>query len=217
MKQRTSAFFLSAACAFVLGAAPAPLFAAPASRGTVVYFEGDVKVDGAAPEIGRELAARAVVETGVGATCEIVFGGKNAIRVGQSAVATLDFSGIVKEVALAKGGLTAVLRKLEKVAGSDVFRVDTPLAVAGVRGTSFCVWVDEASSYVCACNGTVHTIDAKGANDQTLNAAHHVARVYSKKDGVIGIAPAGVEHHSDATVESLAARIGEKLDWQRAD
>ncbi len=192
---------------------------APASlsRATVVFFEGAVKVDGAAPEIGMALASKVLVETGPGASCEIVFDGKNAIRVSQNAVAALDFSGIIKEVSLKKGGLTSVLRKLGKITGSDSYRVDTPTAVAGVRGTCFCVWVDEKSTYVCACNGTVRTIDTKGSNEQILSASHHIARNFVKKGDGIGMAPAGVEHHSDASVESLATRIEEKLDWTKLE
>ncbi len=211
-------FVLSPGCAPKKAASAPPAAAAQSpARGAVVFFEGGVKVDGAAPEIGRELGAKVLVETGPGASCEIVFDGKNAIRVSQNAVAALDFSGIVKEVSLKKGGLTSVLRKLGKIADSDSFRVVTGTAIAGVRGTSFCVWADDSTAYVCACNGTVRTIDAKGGNDQVLSAAHHLAREYSKKGDSIGISPAGIEHHSDASVESLAARIGERLDWTKED
>jgi hypothetical protein len=205
------------AFALVLGAAPLSIAAAPASRATVVFLEGDVRIDGAAAEIGQALASVTLVETGPGATCEIVFDRKNAVRVSQNAVATLDFSGIVKEVTLKKGGLTSVLRKLGKAAGKDSFRVVTATAVAGVRGTSFCAWADADSTYVCACNGTVRTIDALGSNVQVLSAAHHTAREYTRNGEAIDLAQAGVEHHDDASVESLAATIGERLNWKKVD
>jgi hypothetical protein len=191
--------------------------AIPAARGQVVFLEGEVRINGEATDIGALLDARARIETGPGASCEIVFDRKNALRVGQNAVATLDFSGKVKEVAIEKGGLTSVLRKLGKIKGSDSFRVTTATAVAAVRGTSFCVWVDETSTYVCACNGSVRTIDARGGNVQSLKAAHHVARVYTAAGDSIAVAPAGVEHHSDASVESLAARIDESINWKKID
>jgi hypothetical protein len=215
--------FILAGCSPRKGAAaaspgaPGAKDADPPARGAIVYLEGAVKVDGAAATIGQELGAVALVETGPNATCEIVFNGKNALRVGQNAVASLDFSGIIKQVSLKKGGLTSVLRKLERVAGKDGFRVVTPTAVAAVRGTSFCIWVDEKSTYVCACNGSVRTVDGKGSNEQDLSAAHHVARNYVKSGEAISVSPAGIEHHSDASVESLAARIGEKVDWTKED
>jgi hypothetical protein len=211
---------ISLAAPHLAGLAPQALAAAPApaaARGQVVFFEGEVRIDGVPAEIGAGVGTRALVETGTGATCEIVFDRRNVVRVGQEAVAVLDFAGPRKDVELRKGGLTSVLRKLGKVAGADSFRVSTPTAVAGVRGTSFCVWVDENSSYVCACNGSVRTIDDLGSNEQTLSSPHHVARTYTREGGSIAVAPAGVEHHSDASVESLAARIGEKVNWSKLD
>jgi hypothetical protein len=224
MKRIVMSALIAAALVLTLGCAPkksaasaAPPAPAAAARASVVFFEGEVKIDGTAAEIGRELGAKADVETGPNASCDIVFDGKNAVRVGQSSSVLLDFSGIVKEVSIKKGGLTSVLRKLSQVAGSDSFRVTTPTAVAGVRGTSFCVWVEEGLTYVCACNGSVRTIDAMGANALDLSAAHHTAREYTKKGAAILVTNAGVEHHDDASVESLAARIGEKIDWTKQD
>jgi hypothetical protein len=201
----------------VAAGAPASNASATPTRGKVVYLEGEVKIDGAAAEIGQELGAKARIETGPNATCEIVFDEKNALRVSQNAIASLDFSGIVKEVSLKKGGLSSVLRKLGQVAGQDGFRVVSDTAVAAVRGTCFCVWVDEKSTYVCACNGSVRTIDAKGSNELMISAAHHSARNYVKDGSAVHIAIAGIEHHSDASMESLAARIGEKIDWTQKD
>jgi hypothetical protein len=204
-----AAFALASLVAF----SPNAFAETPVTRGTIEFFEGAVKVDGVAAEIGARLGAVTRIETGSASSCEIVFDGRNAIRVGQNSVAVLDFSGIRKEVTLKKGGLTSVLRNLGKSSGKDAFRVVTDTAVAGVRGTAFCVWADADSSYICACNGTVRTIDAKGGHEQILRAAHHSARQYTRKGGVFSLSQAGLEHHSDASVESLAARIGEKIDW----
>jgi hypothetical protein len=68
-------------------------------------MEGDVKIDGAAAEIGREVGPMASIETGPSASCDIVFDGKNAISVEENTSTLLDFSRIVKEVSLKRGGL----------------------------------------------------------------------------------------------------------------
>jgi ferric-dicitrate binding protein FerR (iron transport regulator) len=137
--------------------------------------------------------------------------------VSENAVASLDFSGIVKEVSLKKGGLSSVLRKLAAATATDSFRVETAVATAGVRGTCFFVWVDDASTYVCACNGRVRTIDSKGSNELVISAVHHSARNYVKEGSAIHVSPAALEHHGDASMESLAARIGERIDWTKED
>ncbi len=216
MKSNTKIAITVIAVAIVLELSMSGVAVSP-TRGKIVYLEGEVTVDGTKAEIGQELGAKVRIVTGANASCEIVFDEKNAIRVSQNAIATLDFSSVVKEVSLKKGGLTSVLRKLGQAVGQDGFRVVSDTAVAAVRGTCFCVWVDEKSTYVCACNGSVRTIDAKGSNELMISAAHHNARNYVKDGSAIHIAAAGIEHHSDATMESLAARIGEKIDWSKQE
>jgi hypothetical protein len=193
----------------------APAAPAAAIQGKVAYVEGSVKIDGAVVEVGRTVAARTRVETGPASACDIVFNEKNAFRIGQNSLVTVDFTKSVPEFDLEKGGITSVLRKLEKLAGKDSYLVRTKTAAAGVRGTSFCVWCDADSTYVCACNGAVHTVDAKGSNELELKAAHHVARVYSTKDGATAISEAGILHHDDGLVEAVASRIGETVDWSK--
>jgi hypothetical protein len=208
---------LSVAFALVLALAPASFAAGPSSRGVVVYFEGEVRVNGSAVDIGLEVGPAIRVETGPASFCEIVFDDKNAIRVTQNSDATLDLSGLRKRVDLKKGGVTSVLRKLKKVAFGDSYTIATSTAVAAVRGTSFCVWADSESTYVCACNGSVRTVDAKGANSRTLASSHHTARIYARKGASIELSEAGLEHHGDGDIETLAARIGESVDWSRID
>jgi hypothetical protein len=206
-----------AAAAALAAAAWAAFAAAPAAKGVVVFFQGEVRVNGSAADLGMEVGPAIRVETGSASFCEIVFDEKNAIRVTQNTDASLDLSGVQKKVDLKRGGVTSVLRKLRKAAFKDSYAIVTSTAVAAVRGTSFCVWADSETTYVCACNGSVRTVDAKGGNSKTLTAAHHAARIYARKGSSIEISPAGLERHTDADIESLAARIGETIDWGKVD
>ncbi len=203
-----------ASCSGKSQGASAPI---PASRGSVIFIEGTVSIDGKPGEIGSALGAVTRIETGPASSCEIMFDGRNVVKIMQNTFADLDFSKVRKEIKLQKGGVAAVLKKVETLAGKDSFLISAPTAVAGVRGTTLCVWADADNSYVCACNGKVHTIDAKGSNEQDLEASHHMARLYSVKDGSISVAQAGMEHHTDAIVEALAAKIQYKIDWTKID
>ncbi|MDA8424561.1 MAG: FecR family protein [Treponema sp.] len=191
--------------------------AAQPQKVTVVYTEGSVSVNGSSARIGQTLGTTVSVETGPSSSCQIEFGDKNIMNVGQNAVASFDFSKITAEVELKRGGLTSVLKGLAQLGDRDSFVVKTDVASAGVRGTCFCVWCDDASTYVCACNGTVRTIDAKGHDEQVLTASHHVARLYSMKGGTISVEAAGLLHHSDASVQALASKIGYTVDWNKVD
>jgi len=183
----------------------------------LVFFEGDVLIDGKTPEFGDMLNGNFTVRTGAGARCDIVFDGGNALSVGQNAFVSFDFSQLTVAVDIQSGGLSSVLKKLDKIAGTDSFRVQTQSSVAGVRGTSFCVWVGPDSTYVCACNGTVRTIDAMGSNEEILEAAHHAARLYTRAGSGISVETAGMLHHDDALLQSVADRIGYSIDWTEID
>lgn len=193
---------------------PAP--AAPRAI-EVAFFEGDVRVNDRVPEFGDRLEPTFSVRTGPGSRCDILFGGGNALSVGQNAEVFFDFSRPTATVRIDRGGLSSVLKKLEKLADSDAFVVETNAVIAGVRGTSFCVWVGKDSSYVCACNGRVRTLDARGSHEELLEAAHHTARLYTRGDAGITVETAGMLHHDDASIQSVADRIGYVIDWKRID
>lgn len=184
---------------------------------SVAHVEGTVEVNGASVEPGDEIGRKFTVRTGAGARLDLVFDERNVLSIGQNAFVDIDLTSLVPVVQLERGGVTAVLKKLETVATGNSFNVQTAQTVMGVRGTSFCIWADSSSTYVCACNGEIHTIDTKGNNEETLTAAHHVARVFSPKDGGISVEAAGMLHHTDASVESVASRIGYTIDWTAID
>jgi ferric-dicitrate binding protein FerR (iron transport regulator) len=191
--------------------------AAPARSVVVSYVEGEVSIDGKPAEPGQSPGLSFTVATGPAARCVIVFDGGNALSVGQNALAAFDLLALTPKVRLDKGGLTSVLKKLEKAAGKDGFIVESSSAVASVRGTSFCVWVDETSSYVCACNGSVHTIDGKGSREEDLSASHHVARLFTTRPEGISVEPAAMLHHSDESVQAVASAVGWTIDWGKVD
>jgi hypothetical protein len=193
--------------------------AASASRIVeVVYLEGEVRVNGSTVEPGARLGTKFVVTTGPASRCDIVFDRGNALSVGQNAVAEFDLAEAQGLLRLHAGGVGAVLKQLARQVDKDSFIIRTAQGVAGVRGTSFCVWADASSAYVCACNGVVGIGDTKGGEGEVLEAAHHMARIYkADADGSITKEAAGMLHHSDALLQSVASRIGYTIDWSKVD
>ncbi|HUX37419.1 MAG TPA: FecR family protein [Rectinemataceae bacterium] len=190
----------------------------PASRqAQIVLVSGTVRVDGKLADIGQSLNPVALIETGPASRCDIVFGGGNAVSFSQNTRARIDFNSPAISLRLEWGGVTSVLKKLEKLVGRTAFDISTPQTLAGVRGTSFCVWCAAGETYVCACNGRVHFEDQKGGNVEDLASAHHAGRIYEERNGKIVVVKAGVLHHDDASVESVAKDIGYTIDWSRLD
>jgi ferric-dicitrate binding protein FerR (iron transport regulator) len=184
---------------------------------TVAFVEGVALVNDKAVDFGDSLPSKFLVRTEKGSRLDIVFDGGNALSIAQNAIVDIDLSNLTPVVRVERGGVTSVLKKLEKIAQGDSFKILTTQAVMGVRGTSFCVWVDEESTYVCACNGEVMTIDAKGNHEETLAAAHHVARLFVGKGSKLTVEAAGMLHHTDESVELVASRIGYTIDWNTID
>lgn len=197
-----------------------PLHAAPnsAQTGQVVFVDGDVTANGRAIDTGDSLTGANIIKTAAASTVEIVFGGRNIFRLGPDSIARVDFSELKKTVSVDKGEFSAVLKKLARTTGDPAFVVRTPTANAGVRGTSFHVTVNAGSTYVCACNGSVDLEDGTPADGVLLTKAHHGARLFTKQaDGTVKVTEAGLEDHTDADMETLAARIGYTIDWTKPD
>ncbi len=195
--------------------------ASPAASAKVAYLEGTVTQDGKALSIGDAIFDGALLQTDADGLAEIVFDEKNAIRISPSASLRVQFSTLQKSMNIERGTVTAVLRKLDKLSGGKM-DITTPSLVAGVRGTSFCVWVMGAreETYFCTCNGRIEFTPGGTEKSIIEEANHHEALVFSGTGAGVTTSPATAEmnaRHGDADLESLAARIGEKMDWTHVE
>ena len=53
--------------------------------------------------------------------------------------------------------------------------------------------------------------------EELLEAAHHQARLYKRAGSNISVEEAGMLHHDDAMIQSVADRIGYRIDWTKID
>lgn len=188
------------------------------SATTINFIEGTVTLDGVKAALGDIVKQGATITTGDASACEIVFRDRNIIRVSAKTTARFDLSTTAKSIDLERGIVSQVLKNLEVNPAGDSFTVRTASAALGVRGTSFCINAAPAWTYVCACNGTLHLSDADGKNAMDLSSPHHKAVKYRPaKGGGFEVVPAGLEYHTDADVEALAAKIGYAIDWTKVD
>lgn len=202
-----------AVCALVFAASAASATATP---GRVVYLEGEVTVNRAAARVGQEVPAGATVRTGPASVCEISWGDRNIIQVQQATVVVLQTARLSPGLWLREGSIAAVLNKLDGITGRDGFRVRTPSAVAGVRGTVFFVKVeDAANTYVCACNGAVDV--SRGARlEAELASGRHMARRFTRDGLATRVTSPGLLYHDDALMDGLARKIGYAVPWGTA-
>jgi hypothetical protein len=184
-------------------------------------MEGTLTMDGAPLKIGSAITDGSLLQTGADSLAEIVFADKNILRIGPSASLTFRLQGLERSMDIQKGTVTAVLRKLDKAAGGRM-KIRTPSLVAGVRGTSFCVWVNGAApeTYFCTCNGRIEFVPGGTEKSIIEEASHHEALDFTGTGTDVKVSEPGPDanrRHTDADLESLAARIGEKMDWTKIE
>jgi len=183
------------------------------SIGTVIFFQGRALINGQQPAtIGATVKHGDTLVTGDNSACEITVRNKNVMRLGANSALVFNLSEDDNRLLLIRGRLTAVCRKL--MTKQAQFTVETPTAVAGIRGTSFFIGVESPdSSYFCVCNGSVRL------NDTTVTSPHHagVRFVRNAKGQITKDNHPGMLYHGDADLETLAAKIGEKINWKTPD
>jgi len=184
-------------------------------QGLLSYLEGEVSLDGKPAEIGQIVAPGALVATGPEGFCEIRFGEKNIFQIMPDTLAKVSLDQGIGRIDLEKGALALLLNRLAVLGGDEEFQVTTPVAIAGVRGTAFFVKVEsETSTYICACNGSLDTLDASGTTEVPLSSQHHMALRYSLDGaGQVVTSSPGLLYHDDEDMEALAGRIDETIAW----
>jgi hypothetical protein len=190
-----------------------------ADKASIVYIEGDVTLNGAPASIGDAVLPGAVVTTAADSICQIVFNSKNIVHMAAGTTLRFDPTALSRGATLQKGAVAMVLRKLAAVQGDELkFSIRTSTAVAGVRGTCFFIAVeDENNTYICACNGYLHLTGDGGQVTRNLASSHHQEVRVTRSASGISVSPAPLLYHTDGDVESIAARIGEKIDWTKID
>lgn len=192
-----------------------------AGSGKIDSVVNQVTLNGVAAKPGQEIKEGVTLVTGPSSSADIVFSGRNVIRVMENS----ELVWSLKKLSMKRGGAASVLKNLTKPSeGNDAFTVETEVAVAAVRGTTFFVQVeDDGSTYVCDCNGAVE-VGSPLTNERALAVSHHhvcyrisavngqaVRKRLTAKD-----APAPL-YHDDALMQSVASRVNYRIDWQKAD
>jgi hypothetical protein len=189
-----------------------------ADKASIVYIEGDVTMNGSPASIGDQVLPGVVLTTAKDSLCQIVFNTKNIVHMAAGTILRFDPKILSNGATLQKGAVAMVLRNLAAKGDELRFSIRTSSAVAGVRGTCFFIAVeDENNTYICACNGSIHLTGDGGQVPKDLASSHHQEVRVTRSASGISVNTAPLLYHTDADVEAIAARIGEKIDWTKID
>lgn len=186
--------------------------------GIINFIAGDVKIvaDGktVSANVGDKITQGMVVKTGTKAIADIYFEG-SVIRILEKSsvvmkelVKNLSDSKELTELYVENGQVfSKVTRKLTE---GEKFKVNTPTAVAGVRGTEFLVSEEEGKSNIACIEGTV-AVKEFAADDST-----YVDVEAGKEANVEKGKPVSVSELKQQNLENIR-RIKEEIKEIRED
>lgn len=185
----------------------------------ITAFSGFVKVNSnSITSPGTAIKPGDILETGDKSFCDIMINEKNILRIKENSRLVLHVTATDSFLKLEKGWLGGITRA--KFTQEGKYRINTPTVAAAVRGTSFCVKVeDDKNTYFCVCNGTINLAEAGKESGKDVTASHHAAKRFTQDaDGsIITDSNPGLLYHTDEGLEEMAAVINEKIDWTRPD
>ncbi|TVS09591.1 MAG: hypothetical protein EA417_20100 [Gammaproteobacteria bacterium] len=108
-------------------------------------------------------------------------------------------------------GLTLRQGGVLSVFGGGAYRVETPHAVVGIRGTGLYAQIEDQQDYVCTCYGSV-LIEARAdaRSREEIVSEHHDAPRFVLAGGASGtlVRPAPFKDHTDEELSLLEALVG---------
>lgn len=192
-------------CGAALGRRPEPL---PPSR-SVWRAEGAFRVNGSAAAEDAMIRPGDLVETD--AAGNLVF------AVGETAFLARPSSRIrllaADDAPTRVGTIRVEAGALLTVFAPRTYRVETPLAVIGIRGTGLYAAVESGRDYVCTCYGAVDlAARADASSREAILTTRHDSPRYVTADGAAGsrIRTAPFRDHTDEElllIESLVGRM----------
>ncbi len=168
---------------------------------SVIFFVGEVKINGAAVGIGDSIVENDTIITGNLSSCDIKIG-DSIIRIKEKSkvlFSQLLKKGIIENIEL---GLDVgkMLCKPKKLMKKESFMVKTPTAVAGVRGTKFTVEADKRkTTRIKVFNGKVKVVK-------------RIKRLEEKIDDILDEAPPIEEREKVIVTEKEVKDTEKKVD-----
>jgi hypothetical protein len=189
-------------------------------RPEVTYLEGYVRINGEEARLGQTVPIDSKVRTGAESYCSIRFGNKNIFRIEPRTLTRISISKDDSKIDITRGSIDAVFDRLKSLSGREDFRISTPSAIAGVRGTVFYIKVeDPQTTYVCTCHGTLHqhVADEPPESGREVTSYHHKAYRYIRTEEETRVEDASLEYHDDEAMDGIAEQIGVEIPWGRAE
>lgn len=188
-------------------------------KAVITTYNGKVTLNGKPVTRGTIIKNGDVLETDAAGSCEMMIKDKNIFSL-KGGKMVFNITRNINSIQVERGWFAGITK--QKFTEQGEFSITTPTAVAGIRGTAFCMKVIRPEeTYFCVCNGIIR-LKGQGQEEQaaeTVRSAHHTSKKFVKDaSGKIKVIPnAGLLFHDDRGVEAMAKKIGVTVNWNHVD
>lgn len=177
----------------------------------VRFVSGDVQVNGKAASVGLYVKPGDVITTAPNSSAHIVVE-KNAFLVREKTDMEIVGDHKKEQKLPAIKGLKIRTGKVLSVFEQGEFRIISPTAVAGVRGTGIYIEANPEYTYVCLCYGSadIEAVKYPGVKETFKTTHHEMPRyVFGSASGKPILEAPMINHTDDELImlESLVGRV----------
>ncbi len=173
-------------------------------------IKGNVRINGIPAQIGAVVKPGDTVTTGPPESRAIFVAGQDAYLLRENTRLEISAADMPSQAAAL---LRVVRGKMLAVFGKGGRRIETPTAIAGVRGTGMYTEAEPERTYICTCYGVFDIYPANRPElGEHLVARHHEypRYIYASGDTQKIISPAPMISHTDAELILLESLVGRK-------
>jgi ribosomal 50S subunit-recycling heat shock protein len=179
-------------------------------------YTGKVTINDREAKAGAFIKSGDVIKTDGNSSCVILVKNKNVFKLHSKTTVVFSVNKNKSEINVSSGIFGGLSR--EKFGENNLFNINTPTAIAGIRGTAFYIKVENSlSTYFCVCNGIIDIKGINADNKETVEAKEHNLRhIVKLNTGETKIGKdTGVKYHGNEDIEELAKIINVQIDWTK--
>jgi len=182
-------------------------------------IKGDVRINGIPAQVGALVKPGDTVTTGPPESRAIFVAGQDAYLLRENT--QVEISAVAEDLKEQTADILRVVKgKMLAVFGKGNKRMETPTAIAGIRGTGMYVEVEPERTYICTCYGVfdVYPVKRPDQGERLVSRHHeHPRYIYASGDTQKIMGPAPIVNHTDVELTLLESLVGRKPPFAKKE
>jgi hypothetical protein len=173
------------------------------TEGRLSFISGEVRVNDRPAYVDDIVREGDVIQTGVGSEVEVELRDYAIFHLKENSSVRVENILASPKIRVEKGWFLIIVKRKTPLS------VETPMTLAGVRGTVFFFKIiSPKEEYMCICNGKMNIYNPSGGEPiKKITAKYHSAFDLEQGDRALQIIRAGLKHHEDEDILKMAERF----------